>query len=73
MFSPGKRVVYAQNGVCEILGTEEKKFGKAWKKYLVLAPVAQPDTRFYLCAENPTAMEITDRETDDLLRVALES
>ena len=24
MFSPGERVVYAQNGVCEILGTEEK-------------------------------------------------
>ena len=72
MFSPGERVVYAQNGVCEILGTEEKKFGKACKTYLVLAPVAQPDTRFYLCAENPAAMEklhtlMTAREAHALL------
>lgn len=56
MFQTGQWVVYGIHGVCRIVGTEKQRVNRMNVEYLVLAPLAQNEARFYLPTENPAAM-----------------
>lgn len=56
MFNVGDRVLYGIHGVCTIIGLESMRFGKSRGKYFCLQPLEQPDSRYYVPAENETAV-----------------
>ena len=56
MYQIGDWVVYGIHGVCHIIGVEKQLVNRKRTKYLVLEPLAQTESRFYLPMENPTAM-----------------
>lgn len=56
MFETGDWVVYGVHGVCRVVGTEKQLVGRKRVAYLVLEPLAQNESRFFLPVENPTAM-----------------
>ena len=49
-------VVYGVHGVCRVLGTEKQLVDRKRTEFLVLEPLAQTGSRFYLPVQNPTAM-----------------
>ena len=49
-------VVYGVHGVCRILGTEKQLVNRKRTEFLVLEPMSQTGSRFYLPVLNPTAM-----------------
>lgn len=56
MYQIGDWVVYGIHGVCHIVGTEKQLVNRKRTQYLVLEPLTQHESRFYLPMENPTAM-----------------
>lgn len=56
MYSVGDWVVYGVHGVCRVIGTEKQLVNRKRTQFLVLEPLAQSESRFYLPTENPTAM-----------------
>lgn len=56
MFQIGDWVVYGIHGVCRIIGTEKQLVNRKRTQFLVLEPLSQSESRFYLPTENPTAM-----------------
>lgn len=56
MYQAGDWVVYGIHGVCRVIGTEKQLIDRKRTRYLVLEPMAQSESRFYLPADNPTAM-----------------
>lgn len=56
MFQAGTYVVYGVHGVCRVVGTEKQLVNRKRTEYLVLEPVAQNESRYYLPTGNPTAM-----------------
>lgn len=56
MYQSGEFVVYGIHGVCRVLGTEKQLVNRKRTEYLVLAPLAQNESKFYLPTQNPTAM-----------------
>lgn len=56
MYQAGDWVVYGIHGVCRVVGTEKQLVNRKRTQYLVLEPLAQSESRFYLPTENPTAM-----------------
>lgn len=56
MFEIGEWVVYGIHGVCRVVGTEKQLVGRKRTEYLVLEPLAQNESRFYLPTGNPTAL-----------------
>jgi len=56
MYQIGDWVIYGIHGVCRIVGTEKQLVNRKRIQYLVLEPLAQSESRFYLPMENPTAM-----------------
>lgn len=56
MYQIGDWVVYGIHGVCHIIGIDKQLVNRKRTKYLVLEPLAQTESRFYLPMENPTAM-----------------
>ena len=56
MYQVGEWVVYGIHGVCRIVGTEKQLVNRKRTQYLVLEPLTQNESRFYLPTENPTAM-----------------
>lgn len=56
MYQEGTWVVYGVHGVCRVIGTEKQLVNRKRTQYLVLEPLAQAESRFYLPTENPTAM-----------------
>ena len=56
MYQAGDWVVYGIQGVCRVVGTEKQLVNRKRTQYLVLEPLAQPESRFYLPVDNPTAM-----------------
>ena len=56
MYSVGDWVVYGVHGVCRVIGTEKQLVNRKRTQFLVLEPLAQSESRFYLPSENPTAM-----------------
>lgn len=56
MYQSGEFVVYGVHGVCRVVGTEKQLVNRKRTEYLVLEPLAQNESRFYLPTQNPTAM-----------------
>ena len=50
-------VVYGVHGVCRVLGTEKQLVNRKRTEFLVLEPMAQKGSRFYLPLQNPAALE----------------
>ena len=48
--------MYGVHGVCRVVGTEKQLVNRKRTLYLVLEPLSQSESRFYLPAGNPTAM-----------------
>lgn len=57
MYQSGSYVIYGVHGVCRILGTEKQLVNRKRAEYLVLEPVLRHESKFYLPAQNPTALE----------------
>ena len=78
MYQTGDWVMYGVHGVCHVIGTEKQLVNRKRTLFLVLEPLAQPGSRFYLPAENETALEklkpvlslpeLTDLLSSDLAR-----
>lgn len=56
MFEAGQWVVYGIHGVCRVAGREKQLVGRKRTEYLVLEPMNQNESRYYLPTANPTAM-----------------
>lgn len=56
MYQAGEYVVYGIHGVCRVAGTEKQMVSRKRTEYLVLEPVNQGESRYYLPTANPTAM-----------------
>lgn len=56
MYQIGEYVVYGIHGVCRVLGKEKQLVNRKRTEYLVLEPLAQNESKFYLPTQNPTAM-----------------
>lgn len=56
MFELGSCVVYGIHGVCRVIGREKQLVDRKRAEYLVLEPIGQNESRFYLPAANPIAM-----------------
>ena len=56
MFQSGEWVMYGVHGVCRVVGTEKQLVGRKRTEYLVLEPLAQNESRFFLPTANPTAL-----------------
>ena len=48
--------MYGVHGVCRVVDTEKQLVNRKRTLYLVLEPLSQAESRFYLPADNPTAM-----------------
>ena len=72
MYQIGDWVVYGVHGACHIIGEEKQLVNRKRTKFLVLEPLAQTESRFYLPIDNPTAMAklktvLTKEELQELL------
>ena len=56
MYQAGDWVVYGVHGVCRVVGTEKQLVNRKRTLYLVLEPLAQTESRFYLPIDNPAAL-----------------
>jgi CarD family transcriptional regulator len=56
MYHGGEYVVYGVHGVCRVIGTEKQLVNRKRTEYLVLEPLVQQESRFYLPTQNPAAM-----------------
>ena len=56
MYQIGDWVVYGIHGVCHIIGEEKQLVNRKRTKYLVMEPLAQTESRFYLPIDNPAAL-----------------
>lgn len=56
MFESGTYLVYGVHGVCRVVGKEKQLVNRKRIEYLVLEPLNQTESRFYLPTGNPTAM-----------------
>lgn len=56
MFEIGQWVLYCAHGVCRVAGTEKQLVNRKRTEYLVLEPLNQAESRFYVPTANPTAM-----------------
>ncbi len=72
MFQIGDYVVYGVHGVCRVVGMEKQLVNRKRALFMVLEPITQTESRFYLPTENPTAMAklkavLTREELEELL------
>lgn len=56
MYQAGDWVVYGVHGVCRVIGTEKQLVNRKRTLYLVLEPLTQAESRFYLPTDNSTAL-----------------
>lgn len=56
MFAKGEWVVYGIHGVCLVTGFEKQLVNRKRTEYMVLEPLNQSESKFYLPTANPTAM-----------------
>lgn len=56
MYEIGSWVVYGIHGVCRVIGREKQLVDRKRTEFLVLEPVGQNESRFYLPTTNPVAM-----------------
>lgn len=74
MFEIGQWVVYGVHGVCRVAGREKQLVNRKRTEYLVLEPLAQSESRFYVPTANEAAMaklrEVLDADTLKALLVS---
>ncbi|MBQ8238228.1 MAG: hypothetical protein IJZ39_08805 [Oscillospiraceae bacterium] len=56
MFETGQWVVYGVHGVCRVAGREKQLVNRKRTEYLVLEPMAQNESRYFVPTANATAM-----------------
>lgn len=56
MFQVNDVVVYGTQGVCKIVGTEEKAVGRTKKTYFVLKPVNEKGSTIFAPMDNPLVL-----------------
>lgn len=56
MYSSGDCVVYGIHGVCRVVGFEKQLVNRKRTEYMVLEPLNNNESRYYLPTANPTAM-----------------
>lgn len=56
MFEIGEWVLYGIHGVCRVAGTEKQLVNRKRTEFLVLEPMTQNESRYFLPTGNPTAM-----------------
>ncbi len=56
MYGSGDYVIYGIHGVCRVMGREKQLVNRKRTEYLVLEPLGQAESRFYLPVANETAM-----------------
>ena len=56
MYNNGDFVIYGIHGVCRIMGTEKQLVNRKRSEFLVLEPLVQSGSKYYVPTENPTAM-----------------
>lgn len=56
MYSVGETVLYGSQGVCKIVGTDEKKIGGSKVKYFVLKPVYDENSTLFVPLSNNDLM-----------------
>ncbi len=56
MYQLGDLVMYGIHGVCRLVDRESRVVDRKTAQYLVLEPIGQTASRFYVPAENPNAM-----------------
>ncbi len=70
----GSYVVYGAHGVCKVLEPEERVVDRRTVQYIVLAPLEQPEARYYVPSQNQMALaKLHPLATDDELQRILES
>ena len=72
MYQTGEYVVYGVHGVCRVVGTEKQLVNRKRTEFLVLVPLTQGQSRFYVPMRNPAAMEklrklLSRQELEELL------
>lgn len=73
MYQVGEQVIYGSHGVCEIITREERLIDRKKVLYLVLEPVGQTGSRYYVPEHNTAAMAkmhpmMTRLELDNLIK-----
>ena len=71
MYQVGEWVIYGIHGVCRVAGVEKQLVNRKRTQYLVLEPLTQSESRFYLPTENHVAMSklkavLTKTEMEEL-------
>lgn len=56
MFEAGQWVVYGVHGVCRVVGKEKQLVNRKRTEYLVLEPLAQNESRYFVPTANAAAM-----------------
>ena len=56
MYQSGDYVIYGIHGACRVLGREKQLVNKKRTEFLVLEPLVQSGSKYYIPAENPTAL-----------------
>lgn len=56
MFQSGECVIYGVHGVCRVIGREKQLVNRKRTEYLVLEPLGQSESRYYLPTASETAM-----------------
>ncbi len=71
-YQAGQQLLYGVHGVCNVVGIIQRKIDRKMVEYYELAPVEQPESRFYIPTGNPAAVAklhpiMTVQELDQLL------
>lgn len=56
MYQVGDYVVYGIHGVCRVMGREKQLVNRKRSEFLVLEPLLQSGSKYYVPTENPAAM-----------------
>lgn len=56
MYEVGSWFVYGVHGVCRVVGKEKQLVDRKRTEFLILEPIGQSESRFYVPTNNPTAM-----------------
>ena len=73
MYQPGEFVVYGAHGVCRVAGTEHQVVNRKRTEYLILEPIVQQESKYYIPTQNALAMSkvhpvLTVEELESLLK-----
>ena len=56
MYESGTYIVYGVQGVCKVIGKEKQLINRKRTEFLVLEPLVNSESRFFVPTQNPAAM-----------------